>query len=187
VKARPAGRIVCRRESAAGLHASRDSFYRTTRNARQPRSGVIPLALLPRLCPLCHSNSIIGHGRRLRQANDDGHQRLWVRRGICRPCRKTFTILPEWLSPCGHFTLRCRQQACARISDGDGVEQSAPHCRDPARLPDPSTIRRWCWRRVVSLWCWAGSSSQYFLRAPTILAWDFAAWRRILPLEARSP
>jgi hypothetical protein len=148
---------------------------------------VIPLGLLPRLCPLCHNDTIIGHGRRVRQANDDRHQRIWVRRGICHPCQKTFTILPEWLTPFAHFTLRCRQQACERISAGDAAEHSAPHCRDPSRLPDPCTVRRWCWRRLLSVCCWSGSYGQHFLQGPTILAWDLAALCRILPLEARSP
>jgi hypothetical protein len=58
----------------------------------------VPLHLLPRLCPLCQDKTIIGHGRRLRQAHDDRHDRIWVRRGICRPCRKTFTVLPNWLA-----------------------------------------------------------------------------------------
>jgi len=29
--------------------------------------------------------------------------------------------------------------------------------------------------------------NQQFFRAPTILAWDLGALRRILPIEARSP
>jgi hypothetical protein len=148
---------------------------------------VIPLVLLPRLCPLCRNDTIIGHGRRLRHANDDRHQGVWVRRGICHPCRKTFTILPLWLIPFAHFTLRCRQQAFERISAGDPAEQSAPHCRDPSRLPDASTVRRWCWRRLLSLWCWANVRGPVFLRGPTILAWDLVALCRILPLEAQSP
>ena len=148
---------------------------------------MIPLGLLPRLCPLCHHRTIIGHGRRFRQANDDRHQRIWVRRGICHPCRKTFTILPEWLLPFAHFTLRCRQQACERISAGDVAEQAAPHCRDPSRLPDPATVRRWCWRRWLSVWCWPSRTGQHFLRGATILAWDLGALCHILPIEAKSP
>jgi len=105
--------------------------------------GLIPLGLLPRLCPLCHNDTIIGHGRRLRQANDDKHQRVWVRRGICRSCRQTFTILPERLIPFAPFTLRCRKQACDRISAGDVAEHAAPHCRDPSRLPDPDMTMRY--------------------------------------------
>jgi len=145
------------------------------------------LELLPRLCPLCQDDTIIGHGRRLRQAHDDQHQRIWVRRGICRPCGKTFTILPDWLAPSGHFSLRCRQQACQRIAAGYTAEQAAPHCKDSSRSPDASTVRRWAQRRLLSLWCWAGAQGQHFLQAPTIVAWDLAGWCRILRCEARSP
>jgi hypothetical protein len=112
-----------------------------------------------------------------------------VRRGICHPCNKTFTILADWLVPSAPFTLRCRQQACENIAAGASVEQAAPHCKDPSRSPDPSTLRRWAQRRLLSVCCWvkAGAIGQRFLRAPTILAWDLAAVCRILPSEARSP
>jgi hypothetical protein len=189
VKARPADRNFRGERSAAGLHASRDSLYRTARCERQHRSGVIPLELLPRRCPVCQDDTIIGHGRRLRQGHDDRRACIWVRRGVCRPCKKTFTILPDWLTPSGHYSLRCRHQACERIGVGDSAEQAAPHCKDPTRLPDPSTVRRWVERRLLSVWCWGrvGTPGEHFLRTPTILAWDLSALCRILPLEARSP
>jgi hypothetical protein len=150
---------------------------------------VIALGLLPRQCPFCRKDTIIGHGRRRRHAHDNEHECVWVRRGICEPCRKTFTILPDWLVPSAPFTLHCRQQACEHIAAGDTVEQAAPHCKDPTRLPDPSTVGRWAQRRLISLWCWikTGDKDQYFLRPPTILAWDLGALSRILPIEARSP
>ena len=91
--------------------------------------------------------------------HDDRHECIWVRRGICQPCRKTFTILPDWLAPSGHYSLRCRQQACERIAAGDTAEQAAPHCKDPSRLPDPSTVRRWAQRRLLSVWCWVQAGS----------------------------
>ena len=69
------------------------------------------MELLPRRCPVCRDDTIIGHGRRLRQGHDDRHACLWVRRGICQPCKKTFTILPDWLTPSGHYSLLCRQQS----------------------------------------------------------------------------
>jgi hypothetical protein len=114
---------------------------------------------------------------------------MLVRRGICHPCGKTFTILPEWLAPSGHFTLRCRKQACESIATGDPVERAAPHCKDPSRLPDSSTLRRWAHRRLFSVWCWlkAGAIGEYPSRSPTILAWDLNAVCRILPIEASSP
>jgi hypothetical protein len=75
------------------------------------------------------------------------------------------------------------------MAAGDTAEQAAPHCKNPTRLPDASTVRRWTLRRLVSLWCWirAGVKDQHFLRTPTILAWDLGALYRILPIEARSP
>ena len=151
--------------------------------------GVIPLDLLPRWCPVCEDHTIIGHGRRLRQAHDDRHESIWVRRGFCRPCNRTFTVLPDWLVPSAPFTLPCRQQACESVAGGASVEQAAPHCKDPSRSPDPSTLRRWALRRLLSLCCWvkAGAIGAHFLRAPTILAWDLGAVCRILPVEARSP
>jgi hypothetical protein len=151
--------------------------------------GLTPLDLLPRRCPFCGNHTIIGHGRRRRPAHDDRHERIWVRRGICEPCGKTFTFLPDWLAPVAPFSLRCRQQACERIAAGDSAEQAAPHCQDPTRLPDPSTLRRWAQLRLLSLWCWtkARANGQHFLLTPTILAWDLAAFCRTLLLEAKSP
>jgi hypothetical protein len=149
----------------------------------------VPLQLLPRRCPLCGDETIIGHGQRRKQAHDQRHDWIGVRRGICHPCSKTFTVLPDWLAPSGHFSLRCRQQACESIAAGNSVEQAAPHCKDSSRSPDPSTLRRWAHQRLLSLLCWAkaGAISKRLLRTPTILAWDLSAVCRILPIEARSP
>jgi hypothetical protein len=97
--------------------------------------------------------------------------------------------LPDWLAPLGHYSLRCRQQACERIAAGDSAEQATPHCKDPARLPDPSTLRRWVRKRVFSLWGWTSiaGAGKYFFAAPTIFAWDLSAVCRMLRLEAKSP
>jgi hypothetical protein len=97
--------------------------------------------------------------------------------------------LPDWLVPSAPFSLRCRQQACEHIAAGAAVEQAAPHCKDPSRSPDPSTLRRWAQRRLLSVCCWvkAGAVGAHFFRAPTIVAWDLGALGRILTIEARSP
>jgi hypothetical protein len=153
----------------------------------------IDLRQMPRWCPLCQQASIIGHGQRRKSAHDERQDCVWVRRGLCRLCGKTFTILPSWSPPYGHYSLRCRQQAWDAVcANGAGWEQAVPHCKDPARLPDPSTLRRWASRRLISLWCVAkawiwGLRAWRFLQAPTILAWDWAAAGRILLLEVNSP
>ena len=145
--------------------------------------------IILRRCPVCEQDTIIGHGRRLRPSHDDQHESIWVRRGICEPCRKSFTILPQWLAPAAPFTLHCRQQAYDHLAAGDAAEQAAPQCKDPTRLPDPSTVRRWAQRRLISLWCGlkAGIKDRDFMWAPTVLAWDLGTLCRILPIEARSP
>jgi len=138
---------------------------------------------------MCGNQTIIGHGRRRKQAHDRRHGWIWIRRGRCRPCRKTFTILPDWAAPSGHYSLHCRRQACGRIAAGDSAEQAAPLCKVLTRLPDPSTVRRWVQRRLLSVWCWVkvGAQGQHFLQLPTIPAWDLGAFCRILLSEARSP
>jgi len=152
----------------------------------------IPLELLPRLCPVCGERTIIGHGQRLKNAHDERHQQIWIRRGRCRPCHKTFTVLPDWSPPSGHYTLHCRQQAWGLLHQTDGTwERSIPDVADASRSPDPSTVRRWAGRLqgvgtllAAKLWQAIGCSVS---TAPTILAWDWTAIRRILPMEARSP
>ena len=103
--------------------------------------------------------------------------------------REDFHDLARLAGAVGHYSLHCRQQACERIAAGDSAEQAAPHCKDPTRLPDPSTVRRWAQRRLLSVWCWikTGVKELYFLQTPTIAAWDLGALCRILPIEARSP
>src|SRR5262249_23420012 len=118
--------------------ASRDSLYRTAGARRQVRSGVnaFPLALLPRRCPRCCQDTITGHGRRRKPAHDERHDWIWIRRGVCRPCGLTFTILPQWSPPYGQYSFRCREQAWeATVNHGSGWEQSAPQTKDPQRLP----------------------------------------------------
>jgi len=97
--------------------------------------------------------------------------------------------VPRWLAPSAPFSLRCRQSACEQVAAGKSLEEAVPPCRDPSRSPDPSTIRRWVCRRVLSICCWvkARAISDEFLRVPTIVAWDLSAACRMLQIEARSP
>jgi hypothetical protein len=150
-----------------------------------PRSGLErkPIAVdgewLPRQCPACGRIAIIGHGRRRRQAHDGIHDSILVRRGICKVCSGTLTVLPAWCVPGASYSLPARQQALDQIGQGLSLEQASPHCRDPDRIADPSTIRRWVWRRIQSLRFWSA--------APTLFAWDWRAASRTLIAESLSP
>jgi hypothetical protein len=77
------------------------------------------------------------------------------------------------------YSLPARQQALDRLGGGCSLEQAAPDCRDPDRIADASTIRRWFWRRIQGL-CFVNWM-------PTRIAWDWCAARRILITEPISP
>ena len=97
-----------------------------------------------RHCPVCEHDSIIGHGRRRKQAHDEYHDWIGIRRGRCSGCGKTFTFLP-WLSlPYTHYSLLARCQALRRrFVEHYSWEEATPTLKDPNRVPDSSTLRRW--------------------------------------------
>lgn len=149
-----------------------------------------PLKVLPRRCPVCGNRTIVGHGKRRKQAHDQRRDCIWIRRGRCRPCRKTFTILPTWSPPYGHYSLYCRQQAWESLRAAGTWEKSIPSTKVPDHMPDPSTVRRWT-EQLFCLWIllatklWQSTECDIFSPS-TILAWDWSAIRFILPVEVNS-
>ena len=97
-----------------------------------------------RRCPVCERDSIIGHGRRRKQAHDEHHDWIGIRRGLCLGCGKTFTILPLLSLPYTRYSLLARAQALRRhFLEHCSWEEATPTLKDPDRVPDPSTLRRW--------------------------------------------
>jgi len=97
-----------------------------------------------RRCPVCERDSIIGHGRRRKQAHDEHHDWVGIRRGLCHGCGKTFTFLPQLSLPCTHYSLLARCLALQRrFVEHYSWEDATPTLKDPDRLPDPSTLHRW--------------------------------------------
>jgi len=97
-----------------------------------------------RRCPTCERDSIIGHGRRCKQAHDEHHDWIGIRRGRCTGCGKTFTFLPLLSLPYTHYSLLTRCQALRRrFVEHCPWEQATPTLKDPNRVPDSSTLRRW--------------------------------------------
>ena len=67
-----------------------------------------------------------------------------IRRGLCNRCGKTFTFLPAFSPPYGHYSFIARSQALQRyFLEGRCWEQAAPTVKDPDRVADSSTLRRW--------------------------------------------
>lgn len=148
------------------------------------------LRLLPRRCPVCGNRTIVGHGKRRKQAHDQRHDWIWIRRGRCGPCRKTFTILPTWSPPYGHYSLDCRQQAWEALAGADTWEDSLPNTKLPDHTPDPSTARRWAEQLFAFLVLLAAklwpATRRHIFSVSTIPAWDWNAVRLILPVEGNS-
>jgi hypothetical protein len=100
--------------------------------------------IILRRCPVCKRDSIVGHGRRRKQAHDEHHDWIGIRRGRCAGCGKTFTFLPVFSLPYTHYSLLARGQAWLRhVEERCSWEKAAPKCKAPDRLPDASTVRRW--------------------------------------------
>jgi hypothetical protein len=107
-----------------------------------------------RQCPVCQTESIIGHGRRRKQAHDEVHDWIPIRRGFCNRCGKTVTLLPWFSLPYTHYSLIARSQALrSYFLDCCSLEQAAPLLKDPDRLPAGSTLRRWFRALETSVLC----------------------------------
>ena len=93
--------------------------------------------IILRLCPICQRDSIVGHGHRRKQAHDEHHDWIGIRRGRCSTCGKTFTFLPLFSLPYTHFSLFARCQALwRRIKEHCSWERASPKLKDPDRVPD---------------------------------------------------
>ncbi len=99
---------------------------------------------MPRQCPKCLKDSIVGHGRRFKQAHDENHDWIQVRRGICNSCNRTFTFLPWFSPPYGHYSLIARSHALwGYFGEKRSLDLAAPLLKDPNRVASASTLRRW--------------------------------------------
>jgi Domain of unknown function (DUF6431) len=100
--------------------------------------------ILLRRCPVCKRESLIGHGRRRKQAHDQYHGWISIRRGRCPDCGKTFTFLPPFSLPYTHYSLLARSQTLRRrFVEHCSWEKAVPALKSPDRVPDSSTLRRW--------------------------------------------
>ena len=184
------------RRSAAGLHASRDSLYRTAVGRRQERAGVteIPSGAAARLVSAVRQPSIVGHGRRRKQAHDRQHDWIWIRRGRARPAGRHSRSCPPGRHRMATIATAAGKRRRNRHRESTVVGSNPPLT---AKIPiDCRTRPRFgggLARKLISLWFWMKTgfrkalASELYSMRPTILAWDCAAAGRILRLEANSP
>ena len=139
---------VARRITRQSLHAGVIIFIPLSTAEYKPQSGADWAAdaaeSFLRKCPKCLVDSIIGHGRRRKQAHDESHDWIGIRRGICKLCGMTFTFLPLFSPPYGHYSWITRGHALRDyFLEGKSLESAVPMVKNPDRLPAPSTLRRW--------------------------------------------
>lgn len=122
--------------------------------------------LRPACCPLCDQPSrdpggelqIVGHGTYSRQALGltGGCRELliWIRRFLCRACRRTISVLPDSLYP-GRWYAAIAILTSLTLALLGGVpawkiqEQFAGH-----RSRDWKTLERWQQQLLAPLWSW---------------------------------
>lgn len=136
---------------------------------------------------MCKRDSIIGHGHRRKQAHDEHHDWIGIRRGRCPDCARTFTFLPLFSLPYTHYSLLARCQALRRRFEAHcSWEEAAPQSKDPNRVPDPSTLRRWA-RGLDPSHPAASFLRQTFVRIAHALAPSNPADPKVSPLSRLAP
>ena len=63
-----------------------------------------------RLCPICKRDSIVGHGRRRKQAHDEHHDWIGIHRGRCAGCVPRFRLCPDRICILGKCNLYFRPE-----------------------------------------------------------------------------
>jgi hypothetical protein len=95
-------------------------------------------------------------------------------------------VLPGWCVPQAIYSLTMRQETVGGLANGPSAEQAPAECRDPNRIADANTVRRWIRRRLESfLFCAAVNWRR--LCVPTLLVWDWRAALRILIADPKPP
>ena len=88
----------------------------------------------PPQCPHCqHPHALWAHGfyRRNISRLQRGHLRLWIRRFLCRFCRKTVSVLPSFAQP---YRLSKTVQLRGLCEVVPGLMMSSGSCLAPALL-----------------------------------------------------
>lgn len=112
-------------------------------------------------CPACSCARIHRHDNYERWAvTRFALHRIRVYRWCCPQCRKTVSVLPDFLVPYGRFVNVLREQAVRLVVKGETLARVALRVSSPAvSVVSTRTIRRWV-RRVETL---AGALSTWLV------------------------
>ena len=132
-------------------------------------------------------DSIIGHGRRRKQAHDEDHDWIQIRRGLCSQCGKTFTFLPPFSPPYCHYSSDRPQPGtaallCGRLWLGSvGADRLRTPTAWPMPLPSADGFAVWiplghrsrsCAALCVSVSEWLGAGQIISCTDSLPLSWQ---------------
>jgi hypothetical protein len=100
----------------------------------------------PGECPQCgEKDCLIGHGYYLRKAKDE--QRVYVirvKRWLCKVCRHTLSILPNFLFPFRHYLVRVIQTVVVACFERHLTWKQVALRSACQGTPALRTLQRWC-------------------------------------------
>ena len=100
----------------------------------------------PKVCSCCQAvDTFIGHGYYPRKPLDQQRAyRIWIKRWLCKACRRTLSVLPSFLLRFRHYLLEVIQQVVvARFEGAASWNQVSRHCSHEG-APSERTIKQWC-------------------------------------------
>jgi transposase-like protein len=104
-------------------------------------------ATRPTGCPCCGHHTLHRHGKYSRYVyTEDQRVRITVLRFLCTACRRTISILPDFIGRHQQMSWVVQEQVCAACEDGLSMEEAASTVSPPAGPISPRTVRKW-WRK----------------------------------------
>lgn len=100
----------------------------------------------PQVCLHCQAvAAFIGHGYYPRKPLDQQQvYRIWIKRWLCKACRRTLSLLPSFLLSFRHYLLEVIQQVVVARFEDDASWNQVLQCCTRQDAPSERTVKRWC-------------------------------------------
>jgi hypothetical protein len=97
-------------------------------------------------CLLCGENGcLIGHGYYLRKVKGENQAYfIWIKRWLCKICRRTLSVIPNFLLPYRHYLVRVVQMVVAAFYESEQSWKRVSETCAQDGTPDLRTMQRWC-------------------------------------------
>jgi DNA-directed RNA polymerase subunit RPC12/RpoP len=101
----------------------------------------------PTNCPYCGHQTLHLHAKYTRYVySEDKRLRITVPRFLCAACRRTLSVLPDFIGEHQQMSWAVQERVCAACNDGLSMEEAASTISPPAGPIAPRTVCRW-WRK----------------------------------------